>query len=306
MLTSPHYSKIGAYYSRNMLMCSRRLLFPKLCWHIRRRPTVAVNKKFTFRFRCTIVLRCDRLRSVSVLIPFRSIENSLFWFHFHTCQYRCYRFETVERSRKTLSVRVSATVERSLSNCFVRMVYTAHKKQRILHFYSKGYKAPTIQKFLASENLVCSRVGIAKFIKVFLRTGSICRQPGSGRPSKVTREVKDLVEQQMRLDDETTAYQLHQLLTNAGYSISLRTILRCRTSLGWTFRGSAYCQVIREANKQKRLNFARKYRDDTFDNIIWTDECTVQMESHRRFCCHKRGEAPRPKPRFVYHCTRRA
>ena len=67
---------------------------------------------------------------------------------------------------------------------------------------------------------------------------------GSGRPSKVTREVKELVEQQMRLDDETTPYQLHQLLTNAGYSISLRTILRCRTSLGWTFRGSAYCQVI--------------------------------------------------------------
>ena len=77
------------------------------------------------------------------------------------------------------------------------MVYTAYKKQRILHFYSKGYKAPTIQKFLAAENLVCSRDGIIKFIKVFKRTVSICRQPGSGRPSKVTREVKDLVEQQM-------------------------------------------------------------------------------------------------------------
>ena len=199
------------------------------------------------------------------------------------------------RSRKTLSV----TVRDRCQTVLPRMVYSAYKKQRILHFYSKGYKAPTIQKFLAAENLVCSRVGIAKFIKVFERTGSICRQPGSGRPSKVTREVKELVEQQMRLDDETTAYQLHQLLTNAGYSISLSTILRCRTSLGWIFRGSAYCQVIREANKQKRLDFARKYRDDTFDNVIWTDECTVQMESHRRFCCHKRGEAPRPKPRFV-------
>ena len=88
---------------------------------------------------------------------------------------QCYRFETVVRSRKTLSV----TVRDRCQTVLPRMVYSAYKKQRILHFYSKGYKAPTIQKFLAGENLVCSRVGIAKFIKVFERTGSICRQPGS-------------------------------------------------------------------------------------------------------------------------------
>ena len=43
----------------------------------------------------------------------------------------------------------------------------------------------------------------------FYDTGSIARQPGSGRPSKVTAEIKELVEAQMRLDDETTAFQLH-------------------------------------------------------------------------------------------------
>ena len=101
----------------------------------------------------------------------------------------------------------------------------------------------------------------------------------------------------MRADDETTAYQLHRLLNEKGYSISLRTILRCRTALGWTFRGSAYCQLIREANKAKRLTWAQQHLNDTFDDVIWTDECTVQMESHRRFAYRKRGEAPRPKPR---------
>jgi hypothetical protein len=30
-------------------------------------------------------------------------------------------------------------------------------------------------------------------------------------------------------------------LFDNGIDISLRTILRCRTALGWTFRGSAYC-----------------------------------------------------------------
>ena len=34
-----------------------------------------------------------------------------------------------------------------------------------------------------------------------------------------------------------------------------------------------------------------------FSDVIWTDECTVQLETHRRFCCRKKGEAPKNKPR---------
>ena len=128
-------------------------------------------------------------------------------------------------------------------------------------------------------------------------TLSIGRRPGSGRPSKITAEIKAIVEAQMRVDDETTAFQLHRLLTEKGYSITIRTILRCRTALGWTFRGSAYCQLIREANRQKRLDWTRQHLGDSFDDVIWTDESTIQMESHRRFACRKHGEAPRPKPR---------
>ena len=102
----------------------------------------------------------------------------------------------------------------------------------------------------------------------------------------------------MRRDDETTASQLHVLLTSLGYSLDLRTILRCRTSLGWTFRGSAYCQLIRDVNKQKRLEFARDHRSDNFANVIFTDECSVQLESHRRRCCRKQGEPAKNKPRY--------
>ena len=104
----------------------------------------------------------------------------------------------------------------------------------------------------------------------------------------------------MTEDDETTAIQLHQLLTRRGFTLSCRTVLRCRTDLGWTFRGSAYCQLIRSANKEKRLQWAERYvaeAEDGFEDVIWTDECSIQMESHRRFCCRKRGEPAKNKPR---------
>ncbi len=173
------------------------------------------------------------------------------------------------------------------------MVYSTYTKQRILYLRDQGYKAPTITKLLREERIKCTRVGVVYFLKKFAKTGNLNRRAVSGWPSK----IKELVEQQMRLDDETTATQLHQFLTSKGYSISLRTILRCRMALGWTFRGSAYCQHIHEENKVKRLEWAWNHQGYDFAEAIWTDECTVKMESHRCFACRKRGEAPRHKPR---------
>jgi len=116
----------------------------------------------------------------------------------------------------------------------------------------------------------------------------------------ITDDFRRIVEEQMRRDDETNASQLHVLLTGMGYTLELnfRTILHCRMSLGWILRGSAYCQLIHDANKQKRLEFAREHSSDNFDNVIFTDECSVQLESHR-CCCHKEGELPNNKPQYA-------
>ncbi len=149
---------------------------------------------------------------------------------------------------------------------------------------------------LREEGLVCSRVGVYSFI-VHSRNHGIMRKPGSGRPTKMCHEVKSFVERTMQQNDETTAHQLFNLLECEGISISLATILRCRTSLGWTFRGSAYCQLIRDANKELRYNWALQFVNDEFNDMIYTDETSIQMEAHKRFCCRKQGQAPKPKPK---------
>ena len=66
---------------------------------------------------------------------------------------------------------------------------------------------------------------------------------GSGRPTKISVDVLRIVENCMQQDDETTAIQLQKILVENGHSISLKTILSSRQKLGWTFRGSAYCQM---------------------------------------------------------------
>ena len=101
-------------------------------------------------------------------------------------------------------------------------------------------------------------------------------------------------------DDETTASKLCKLLKSRGYSIDLRTVLRCRSQLGKTFRGSAYCQLIREANKVKHVDWCTANGGNDFSDVIFTDECTVQLESHRRTCCRMKGQPPKNQSHGAY------
>ena len=178
------------------------------------------------------------------------------------------------------------------------MVMTNFTKLRILSLHWKGLKVSAIAECLVLEDHIrVSKQGIRMFLKRFATRKSIGRKAGSGHCAKVSPEIYQFIERVMREDDETTATQLQAKLANAGVYISLATIVRSRVQLGWIYRGSAYCQLIRNANKEKRLEFAYAYLHDSFDDVIWNDETTVQLENHRRYCYRKEGEKPRPKPR---------
>lgn len=127
------------------------------------------------------------------------------------------------------------------------MVLTLYAKQRILQHYSEGSKTSTrIKKLLEDEGVYVSRVTVWKFLRHFEETNCLSRKEGSGRPTKITPQVKAFVEETMQKDDETTAFQLHKKLTDNGFSISISTILRCRKELGWTFRGKSrpsHCNI---------------------------------------------------------------
>jgi transposase len=125
------------------------------------------------------------------------------------------------------------------------MVLSTYEKQRILNYYLQGLLPSQILSALKVEGIVSTRQTIAQFIKRYRQSGSIARKEGSGRPSTISDRVLRLVKTRMKEDDETTATQLHALLTSCGLSISLSTILRSRCMLGWTSMGSKYCQQIR-------------------------------------------------------------
>lgn len=145
------------------------------------------------------------------------------------------------------------------------MVFSEYTKQQILFYYEQDKAPPSIsQHLLQEEGIVASRRGILKCLKCYEETGTIVQKRGTGCVGKVNGEKKQ-IEERMNTDDETTASQLVEMLASKGHRISRCAVERWRRALGWAFRGSSYCQLICDANKEKRQNRAQQYPGEAAD-----------------------------------------
>ena len=175
------------------------------------------------------------------------------------------------------------------------MVYSEYVKKRIVFHYEKELGCAQIVKALRKKQISVSKSGVWRFLKGYKERGSVKRKKGSGRPTVICEGAQKVVDEKMEEDDETTTKELQRTLENRGYTVSESSVLRCRQQLGWTHRRSAYCQLIRESNKLKRLDWARKYLEEGsagFRDMIFTDETSVQLECYRRFSYRKTGQLP--------------
>ena len=164
-----------------------------------------------------------------------------------------------------------------------RMVYSDYVKQRIPVYYHFKKNCSQIVRCLPQEGHTVSKASVLKFLHRYQETGTIARAPGTGQDLKLTDQLCEVIEDQMKKNDETTGLELQKLLKNEveGFDASVSSILR-RKDLGWAAKRTKYCQLIKEVNKEKRLKWATENQDTTFENVIFTDETTVQMETHRR------------------------
>ena len=152
---------------------------------------------------------------------------------------------------------------------------------------------------LSKEGIITCRQTVWRLERHINTYGTIVPLPKCGRPTKINDEVLQRIDDAMTQDDETTAKELvTALIIRAnGIHVSEFTALKARRLIGWTSRGRAYCQLIRAPNREKRLRWAQENLAGTFEDVIWSDETSVQMETHQRFCCRKKGQKPRYKPR---------
>ena len=118
--------------------------------------------------------------------------------------------------------------------------------------------------------------------------------PKAHRPRLLNNDMINAIEDSLR-SDELTARKLKETMARVFPNlpnVSISTMKHYRKKLGWVCTRPHYCQLVREANEEKRKTWcqAQINNQERFEDVILTDECTVQLDSHGRLCFRKEKE----------------
>ena len=176
-----------------------------------------------------------------------------------------------------------------------------YARERAVALHFSGKNVTQIKKMLESEGIKTSRSAVSSFLSRYQNTGSLRDAKRSGRKSKLQNEHVNFMDNALSENDELTSKELSEKLsTECGIQVSATTVRRVRRNvLDWKTESARYCQFVRDPNKIKRLVFALKTKTEknTFEDVIFTDETSVQIEQYARICFRKDGTQPKRKGR---------
>jgi len=94
-----------------------------------------------------------------------------------------------------------------------------------------------------------------------------------------------------------TNAQIKKKLAKHGVAVCSSTVQRSRKQQGWTLQRTRYCQLIRDANKIKQLEYAQQVLEsgDTFHNVIFSNKYTLSLVHYRRTCYQTFDEPTKQK-----------
>ena len=174
-------------------------------------------------------------------------------------------------------------------------------RERVVNLKKQGYTYKAIRERLQEEGITVSIKTLYLLLAKYNHTKSVTDRPRGKKQKLLSDEHYRLIDNALCENDELTTRQLAMLLLQnyPELNVSWSTIKRARYELGWVVSNPKYCQMIRDVNKEKRLVWCKKMKDDKeqFDDVIFTDESSVILEKHRKKCYRRKGAPRKLKPR---------
>lgn len=174
-------------------------------------------------------------------------------------------------------------------------------RKRVILWWRRGYSISDIKGKLEEEDVCITTRSLQRLLKKFREHHTIKNLPRRKRSKKLSEEMVTLLDDMLRENDEMTARQIQSKLGEyfEDLDVSLSTVKRVRKEKGWVCTRPHYCQLIRDVNRLKRKEWCQKQIDmkEKFEDVVFTDECTVQLDHHGRLCFRKVGESRALKQR---------
>jgi transposase len=134
--------------------------------------------------------------------------------------------------------------------------------------------------------------------KRYCDEGTLAPKPKPGRPRKTTRREDSLIVRQVQGDPFTSCKKIQAQIGRP--DLSTHTIRRRLIKVGkYKSRRAANKPWLREANRRKRLEWARAHRNwtpDQWRSVLWSDESKFEIRYHAaRKVWRKDGQRYNPR-----------
>ena len=152
--------------------------------------------------------------------------------------------------------------------------------------YRDGWGPKAIQRKLDSMGNLFGWSTIKDVIKKYQR-GQIGYAHPDQEPIPAFKGVSDndIVEIQNEFLNSCTqsSTDIQRKLACKGTHVSTTTVKKAIKVAGFTASKPRYGQMVRDVNKEKRVEFCQQLlsTDESFNDIIWTDECTIQLHDNK-------------------------
>lgn len=165
-------------------------------------------------------------------------------------------------------------------------------RKRVIVLQRAGYTLSEIHKrIVEEEGHYVSLRSIYRLWKKFCGHHTIADLPKNKRQRILNDKMLDMIDRLLMENDKVNARQLRDRLLDVHpeLKVSLDTIKSYRKKKGWVCTRPHYCQLIRQVNKVKRLEWCLEQinNNERFENVIFSDECTVQLEQHSKLYFRK-------------------
>ena len=179
-------------------------------------------------------------------------------------------------------------------------MYSMYLRERIVRL-SQSVSGKALLDALKEEGFCVSKSGVYYVLKKYRQSGILYDYPRSGRPTALGSQTHDCINLWLSTNNELTINDILLKLNAMGINVSKSALGRAIQRIGWSARATRYCQLIREQNKLKRVDFCQLVlrNGDNFQDVVFTDETMVQLMPAHRKSYHKKGEPRqfRPKPK---------
>lgn len=185
---------------------------------------------------------------------------------------------------------------------------TPNDKWRIISNFRKGYKPSTIYKLLKGSGSLASSHSVKYYIRQY-QTGEVdmdklhsTTSKCKGRAATFTNTDCDIIRHLLEEEPHQSNRNLRAKLTEYGLDIRRSSARNAITVAGFTSAKPRYCQHIRPANRQKRLEFCRNLLsvNENFNDVIFSDECSVQLHQNKLVTYRAKDAASKLLPKHKH------